>query len=43
MKALIEDWRFKWSNNTDHRASDPEFPFGWVQLNSNGPASQLGD
>ena len=33
---MIEDWRQKWSNSTDG-ATDPVFPFGWVQLNSDGP------
>ena len=41
MKALVEDWRAKWSNRTNG-ASDPTFPFGWVQLNSNGGATTPG-
>ena len=40
MKALVEDWRSKWGNRTDG-ASDASFAFGWVQLNSNGPAARL--
>jgi len=33
--AIISDWRRKWSDYTDG-ATDPEFPFGWAQLNSDG-------
>lgn len=33
---MIKDWRNKWKNSTDG-ATDPVFPFGWVQLNSDGP------
>lgn len=36
--ALIRDWRAKWHKYTDG-ASDPSFPFGWAQLNSNGNQS----
>ena len=31
--SLIQDWRRKWSLNTDG-ATDADFPFGWAQLNS---------
>jgi hypothetical protein len=33
--AMIDAWRALWFNNTDG-ATDIKFPFGWVQLNSNG-------
>lgn len=42
MKALIFDWRHKWHNRTRHNGTDAEFPFGLVQLNSNGGPSKLG-
>jgi hypothetical protein len=32
---MIVDWRAKWSKFTDG-ATDAEFPFGWVQINSDG-------
>ncbi|EDO41559.1 predicted protein, partial [Nematostella vectensis] len=31
--AMIEDWRRKWFSGTSHD-TDPEFPFGFVQLSS---------
>ena len=34
--AMIEDWRAKWGQHNGQ--SDPAFPFGWAQLNSNGAA-----
>jgi sialate O-acetylesterase len=34
--AMIEDWRAKWAEYNGE--SDPAFPFGWAQLNSNGGA-----
>lgn len=41
MAAMIQDWRIKWSERTG-RTTNASFPFGWVQLNSNGgkPDSQ---
>ena len=33
--AMVKSWRELWANNTQS-ATDPEFPFGWVQLNSFG-------
>lgn len=33
---MIRDWRSKWRNYTDG-ATEEDFPFGWVQLNSDGP------
>lgn len=41
MKALINDWRGKWHNRTCG-GTDVDFPFGYVQLNSNGGPSALG-
>jgi hypothetical protein len=41
MKALIDDWRSKWHNRT-YGGTDAQFPFGYVQLNSNGSPSKLG-
>lgn len=35
MKAMVADWRRKWAGGS---GADPTFPFGWVQLNSNGAA-----
>lgn len=32
-QAMIQDWRRQWHNGTAG-ASDPEFAFGWIQLNS---------
>lgn len=34
--AMIRDWREKFHEFTDG-ATSPHFPFGWAQLNSNGP------
>ena len=36
--AMITDWRSKWTEGTGG-TTDPEFPFGWAQLNSNGRAT----
>ena len=33
--AMIQAWRSLWTKNTGGTTA-PEFPFGWVQLNSNG-------
>jgi len=38
LAAMISDWRSKWTEGTAG-ASDPAFPFGWSQLNSNGKAT----
>ena len=35
MEAMIADWRNKWFIATSG-GTDSNFPFGWVQLNSNG-------
>lgn len=35
---MITDWRSKFHKYTDG-ASDPVFPFGWAQLNSDGPSA----
>eukprot|EP00947_MAST-08B_sp_MAST-8B-sp1_P001432 g1432.t1 len=39
-RAMIDDWRSKWAFGTGG-ATDPDFPFGWAQLNSNGVATPL--
>eukprot|EP00039_Didymoeca_costata_P033210 m.41305 g.41305 ORF g.41305 m.41305 type:complete len:558 (-) comp9753_c0_seq1:77-1750(-) len=36
-QAMIQDWRAKWLAGTGG-TTDPDFPFGWAQLNSNGAA-----
>ena len=43
-QAMIADWRAKWHAATDG-ATSADFPFGWSQLNSNGPVdgSQYAD
>lgn len=38
-QAMITDWRAKWAAGTGG-TTDPAFPFGWAQLNSNGHATQ---
>ena len=38
MPCCVTDWRSKWSSHTEG-ATDPAFPFGWAQLNSNGAAA----
>ena len=37
--AMIEDWRAKWAEGTGG-TTDPAFPFGWAQLNSDGSATE---
>ena len=37
LSSMVEDWRSQWSEGTEN-ATDRAFPFGWGQLNSNGPA-----
>lgn len=37
--AMISDWRAQWNQGTDG-ATAADFPFGWAQLNSDGPASR---
>ena len=39
--AMIADWRAKWSEGTAG-ATDPQFPFGFVQLNGYGGGSRGG-
>ncbi|XP_027046270.1 sialate O-acetylesterase-like [Pocillopora damicornis] len=40
--AMIDDWRSKWFYGTDD-LTDPEFPFGFVQLSANGNDSTIAD
>lgn len=39
-QAMIKDWRAKWSQGTNG-LTDPDFPFGWAQLNSDGSAQPI--
>lgn len=40
--AMIDDWRSKWFYGTD-KLTDPEFPFGFVQLSSFYQKSKVAD
>ncbi|KAL9974148.1 hypothetical protein ACROYT_G011152 [Oculina patagonica] len=40
--TMIDDWRSKWFKGTDE-LTEPEFPFGFVQLSSNGNDSTRAD
>ena len=35
--AMVQAWRGLWARNTDG-ATEPDFAFGWAQLNSFGPS-----